>query len=498
MSTITGGIGLVAARRAGRRPRPAAVGRPAPPAGRRAAGRRTGRLGGTGAPAALRDRASLALVAGPACVGAVVPTLAEGSLATGLGGGTGGGTGTALDPVAAAAGPAHPARADRPAAAGRPSVADPGYLRAVVAGPVRRRGRLDDEQPRRRDARSPTTTGSRRCPPAQAGRAVERDDHGARARRPVPAGAVSPRSRCACWTTTRRLALRPGHRAPSSAATSPPAAELLAWRPPSRGPSPALLAEPRPLAAGDDRAGSGSPSLPRAGPRGDRPRGRELTAGAGRPRTSGCGAIHDYLTDRANGFIYSLVHRAGHQRRRPGRLPPAEAGLLRAVRRRDGGHGAGGRACRPGWRWATRRAASRTTARRLITSDDAHAWVEVYFDDLGWVPFDPTPIAVDRAVELPWAPRAGRTRARTRRRTAGTRAHRRPGADPAARTAPARPSRRPVRRAPAAARWRAAAGRRRRRAAGRRRARARRPASASLQRRRRLADGHAPGRSGTS
>jgi hypothetical protein len=31
--------------------------------------------------------------------------------------------------------------------------------------------------------------------------------------------------------------------------------------------------------------------------------------------------------------------------------------------------------------------------------------VEVYFDDLGWVPYDPTPIDADRAVELPWAPR---------------------------------------------------------------------------------------------
>lgn len=28
---------------------------------------------------------------------------------------------------------------------------------------------------------------------------------------------------------------------------------------------------------------------------------------------------------------------------------------------------------------------------RLITSQDAHAWVEVYFGDLGWVSFDPTP-----------------------------------------------------------------------------------------------------------
>ncbi|MGZ4627137.1 MAG: transglutaminase domain-containing protein, partial [Kineosporiaceae bacterium] len=42
---------------------------------------------------------------------------------------------------------------------------------------------------------------------------------------------------------------------------------------------------------------------------------------------------------------------------------------------------------------------------RLITTDDAHAWVEVYFSDLGWVPFDPTPLAASRAVTLPWAPR---------------------------------------------------------------------------------------------
>ena len=42
----------------------------------------------------------------------------------------------------------------------------------------------------------------------------------------------------------------------------------------------------------------------------------------------------------------------------------------------------------------------------MITSDDAHAWVEVYFQGLGWVPFDPTPISAERAVDLPWAPRA--------------------------------------------------------------------------------------------
>jgi hypothetical protein len=44
---------------------------------------------------------------------------------------------------------------------------------------------------------------------------------------------------------------------------------------------------------------------------------------------------------------------------------------------------------------------------RLITTDDAHAWVEVFFDGLGWVPFDPTPISRERAADLPWAPRAG-------------------------------------------------------------------------------------------
>ncbi len=44
---------------------------------------------------------------------------------------------------------------------------------------------------------------------------------------------------------------------------------------------------------------------------------------------------------------------------------------------------------------------------RVITSDDAHAWVEVYFDGLGWVTFDPTPIGVDRSVNMPWAPRVG-------------------------------------------------------------------------------------------
>lgn len=41
-----------------------------------------------------------------------------------------------------------------------------------------------------------------------------------------------------------------------------------------------------------------------------------------------------------------------------------------------------------------------------VTTSDAHAWVEVYFQSIGWIPFDPTPLSgadAGRAVELPWA-----------------------------------------------------------------------------------------------
>ena len=39
------------------------------------------------------------------------------------------------------------------------------------------------------------------------------------------------------------------------------------------------------------------------------------------------------------------------------------------------------------------------TERGFVARDvDAHAWIEVYFEDLGWVPFDPTPPAADAVV----------------------------------------------------------------------------------------------------
>jgi hypothetical protein len=42
-----------------------------------------------------------------------------------------------------------------------------------------------------------------------------------------------------------------------------------------------------------------------------------------------------------------------------------------------------------------------------VTTNDAHAWVEAYFAGLGWIPFDPTPLAgVNGGAQanLPWAP----------------------------------------------------------------------------------------------
>jgi transglutaminase superfamily protein/transglutaminase TgpA-like protein len=42
-----------------------------------------------------------------------------------------------------------------------------------------------------------------------------------------------------------------------------------------------------------------------------------------------------------------------------------------------------------------------------VMTSDAHAWVEVFFQNIGWIPFDPTPLVgaeAGRAVALPWAP----------------------------------------------------------------------------------------------
>jgi len=56
-----------------------------------------------------------------------------------------------------------------------------------------------------------------------------------------------------------------------------------------------------------------------------------------------------------------------------------------------------------------------------VTTSDAHAWVEVYFSGIGWIPFDPTPLTgadVNRAVPLSWAPHPNETPSSTAEPTA--------------------------------------------------------------------------------
>jgi hypothetical protein len=116
-------------------------------------------------------------------------------------------------------------------------------------------------------------------------------------------------------------------------------------------------------------------------------------------------SIHAFLTDRANNFRYSLSTAPGTSgddlvdflRLRRGYCEQY-AGTMAVMVRAVGVPARVALGYTPG--------EEQRDGSRLITSDDAHAWVEVYFQGLGWVPFDPTPISVDRAVDLPWAPRA--------------------------------------------------------------------------------------------
>ena len=116
-------------------------------------------------------------------------------------------------------------------------------------------------------------------------------------------------------------------------------------------------------------------------------------------------AIHAFLTDKANNFSYSLSTEPGNSgddlvdflRLRRG-FCEQYAGAMAVLVRAAGVPARMALGYTPG--------EEQRDGSRLITTDDAHAWVEVYFQGLGWVPFDPTPISTERAVDLPWAPRA--------------------------------------------------------------------------------------------
>lgn len=399
VTTITGGIGLVAltAPAVGlalllwtdQRRR---VGSPS----RRAEPGLAARLG-TGTLAALRIGAA-ALAAG-LVVGALVPTASEGSLATGLGGGSGGSTGTSLDPVVELAGqltlpePIDLLRMDS-------SVDDPGYLRSVtldeydsIAGwtlsnlageeSITDSDRLAPLPPRQQ-ARTVTTRI----------RILQHDDRFL----PVPISPLSVRMEGAqsdAWRydpetgTVFGRNVTSGGRSYTVVASEP--------RPPV-----ALLAASEQLPA-DNRVEQQYTALPDLDPR-ILATVTDVVGDAATPYER-VRRIHAFLTDRGNGFRYSLATAPGTSGNdlvdfltlRRGYCEQY-AGTMAVMVRAAGVPARVALGYTPGQ--------EQDDGTRIITSDDAHAWVEVYFQSLGWVPFDPTPIGVNRAVDLPWAPRA--------------------------------------------------------------------------------------------
>lgn len=117
-------------------------------------------------------------------------------------------------------------------------------------------------------------------------------------------------------------------------------------------------------------------------------------------------AISSYFTDPQNGFVYSLDTAPGDGRNALLAFLDNKRGFCQqyaaaaAVLMRVAGLPSRvvlGYTHRP----------QDTFGGFVVTTADAHAWVEVYFSGVGWVPFDPTPLIgadAERAVALPWAP----------------------------------------------------------------------------------------------
>jgi transglutaminase-like putative cysteine protease len=123
-------------------------------------------------------------------------------------------------------------------------------------------------------------------------------------------------------------------------------------------------------------------------------------------------AIFDYFANPQNGFSYSLTTKAGDSGsdlqdfillNRTGFCQQYAAAMAIMLRIAD----VPARVV-----LGYTHAKPDTNGSFAVTTNDAHAWVEAYFDGIGWVSFDPTPlVGVDaaRSVTLPWAPHSGST-----------------------------------------------------------------------------------------
>ena len=370
--------------------------------GRLAGGDRAGSRSplGTGTLTAVRTGA-LALVAG-IVLPVLVPTLAEGSLATGLGGtgrGTGS-TGTALDPVAEMRGQLVLPK-PRDLLQVSSSVDDPGYLRSVALdvydGTGWRLSNLDGEASINQDG--PLVTLPTRETTREVTATITATGHDDRFLPTLSA----PRS----------IALRGGG---DDDWRIDPATDTVfgrtvstagrTWSVVAEEPEPTVeqLGAAADLAPGDRMRRY--TTLPPLDPSVTDLVGR-LTAGARSPYERVL-AVYDHLTNRANGFTYSLSTSPGTSgddlanflRLKRGYCEQYAGAMAALVR-------AAGVPARVALGYTT--GTSDGVRTRTITTDDAHAWVEVWFTGIGWVTFDPTPLGAGRAVTLPWAPRADAT-----------------------------------------------------------------------------------------
>ncbi|MGY1752676.1 transglutaminase family protein [Blastococcus sp. SYSU D01042] len=349
---------------------------------------RARRTAGTGSAVRIGLVAAVVAVLG----GGLLPTLAEGTLRGGSGGS--GGTGTALDPVAEMVGQL---TRNEPVSLLRleTEVEDPGYLRAVTVD--------------RYDAGTGWTESG-------AGAPVTLDDALRTEHDPAEGREVSARIE-ATGHDDRFLPLpvspvqvqleggADGWRYDSITGTvsaSDATSEDRVWEVTASEvrPTPEQLAAAPPLADGElEGRFFGAPGLdPSVQALVD-----TLTAGAenGYARVR---RILDFLTDARNGFTYSLSTSPGTSgddlvdflEERRGYCEQY-AGAMAAMVRAAGLPSRVALGYTPG--------DPVEDGSRLVTSDDAHAWVEVFFAGFGWVPFDPTPIDESRRSELPWAPR---------------------------------------------------------------------------------------------
>ncbi|MCO7222630.1 DUF3488 and transglutaminase-like domain-containing protein, partial [Klenkia sp. PcliD-1-E] len=364
-------------------------------AGRQRSG--PGAFGGTGVLPAVRTGV-LAVLAG-LLLPALVPTLAEGSFASGLGTGQGPGrstTGTSLDPQAALRGqltqpdPVDLLRVDA-------SVDDPAYLRVVALDQYTSDGWII----------------------GNLGGAEPTD--GADGLVPVPAGVPTREVRAQITAEAHDDSFLPVFTNLQSVDVDggdwrlDPASGTVFGRDDARTsgrtwdvvseevrPTAEELAGARPLAA-DDPLQQEYTALPDLDPRVTTLLG-QLVDGGQTPDQR-VRAVFDFLTDRSNGFVYSLSTAPGTtgddladflQLRRG--YCEQYAGAMAVLVRAAGVPARVVLGYTPGQR--------QPDGSRVVTTADAHAWVEVYYDGLGWVPFDPTPLAGGRAVDLPWATRA--------------------------------------------------------------------------------------------